>query len=424
MGNPLDKIDKIAQLQQNGVTFLKPESIYIGPEVVPSRIAGEGVTIYPGCRLEGAQTLILKGAQLGGEGPVHVKNCCIGPRVALKGGYFEGAVFLEGAQMGLGAHVRSGTILEEGARGAHTVALKQTLLMPYVTLGSLINFCDCFMAGGTSASDHSEVGSSFIHFNYTPNQDKATPSLIGDVPRGVMLYERPIFLGGQGGIVGPCRVAYGTVSAAGTILRRDVEKKGQIILEGLRKSVRLAHQPGKYSNIQRIVGNNLQYIANLLALSQWYHHVRPLFLGPNLTTDLLHGLQANLRALIIERNRRLAQLSEKLKQSQPLCPAGGREFTLQGQFIQQWSRIESMLSSHVESIQLSRRGDRFLTQLLAADQFNAHDYLATLGNLPDHVKIAGTAWLQQIVDRILAGIQTKLSQYDIIGPEVQVHGKK
>jgi UDP-N-acetylglucosamine/UDP-N-acetylgalactosamine diphosphorylase len=52
--------------------------------------------------------------------------------------------------------------------------LKQTILFPFVTLGSLINFCDIFMSGGSDRKNHSEVGSSYIHFNYTPNQDKAT----------------------------------------------------------------------------------------------------------------------------------------------------------------------------------------------------------------------------------------------------------
>lgn len=76
--------------------------------------------------------------------------------------------------MGSGAHVRGGTILEEEANGAHTVGLKQTILMPFVTLGSLINFCDVLLAGGTSRTNHSEVGSSYIHFNFTPDGDKTT----------------------------------------------------------------------------------------------------------------------------------------------------------------------------------------------------------------------------------------------------------
>ncbi len=51
--------------------------------------------------------------------------------------------------MGLGAEVREGCLLEEETSGAHAVGLKQTILFPFVTLGSLVNFCDCLMAGGT-----------------------------------------------------------------------------------------------------------------------------------------------------------------------------------------------------------------------------------------------------------------------------------
>jgi hypothetical protein len=96
-------------------------------------------------------------------------------------------------------------------------------------VGLLINFCDCFMAGGTSRKDHSEVGSSYIHFNFTPDGDKATASLFGDVPRGVMLKQPRIFLGGQGGAVGPLICGYGNVVAAGSILRRSHPNEIQLI---------------------------------------------------------------------------------------------------------------------------------------------------------------------------------------------------
>ena len=52
-------------------------------------------------------------------------------KVALKGGYFSGATFLDGANMGSAAHVRPGTLLEEEAGGAHAVGFKQTLFLPY-----------------------------------------------------------------------------------------------------------------------------------------------------------------------------------------------------------------------------------------------------------------------------------------------------
>ncbi len=219
--------DKIFQLINKGVDIPNPFTIDLGDEVSVDRISGKGVRIYPGCRIYGEHTVISAGSQIGHEGPVTIDNCQLGPKVELKGGYFNKSVFLEKANMGLGAHVREGCILEEEANGAHCVGIKQTILFPFVTLGSLINFCDCLMAGGTSRKDHSEVGSSYIHFNFTPDGDKTTASLIGDVPRGVMLNQPAIFLGGQGGMVGPLRMGYGNVVAANSVLRNDFPRRQQ-----------------------------------------------------------------------------------------------------------------------------------------------------------------------------------------------------
>lgn len=193
-------------LIKNGVIIPHPDSVFIDAVVDPERIAPETV-IYPFCRIHGAQTSIGPKCVIGAEGPVTIENCQLGAEVKLAGGYFSGATFLDCASMGSGAHVRPGTLLEEHSGGAHAVGLKQTVLFPYVVLGSLINFCVCLMAGGTSRKNHSEVGSSYIHFNFTPHHDKATPSLAGDVPKGVLLDQPPVFLGGQGGLVGPARIA-------------------------------------------------------------------------------------------------------------------------------------------------------------------------------------------------------------------------
>src|SRR5512135_784244 len=222
--------DKVMQLINKGVDIPNPLTIDLGDEVNIDHISGKGVRIYPGCRIYGKQTVISTGSRIGHEGPVTIDDCQLGPGVELKGGYFNKSVFLEKANMGLGAQVREGCILEEEANGAHCVGIKQTILFPFVTLGSLINFCDCLMAGGTSRRDHSEVGSSYIHFNFTPDGDITTASLIGDVPRGVMLNNPPIFLGGQGGMVGPLRMGYGNVVAAGSVLRADVDMENKLIL--------------------------------------------------------------------------------------------------------------------------------------------------------------------------------------------------
>src|SRR5208337_2418339 len=219
---------KVICLLKKGVRMTAPFSVEIGDEVNLSRIS-DSLTIYGAARICGKNTLISGKVTLGYEAPVTLIDCCLGNDVELRGGFFTNSVFLNEVTMGSNAQVRSGCLLEEESGGNHCIGLKQTILFPFVQLGSLINFCDCLMAGGTSRKNHSEVGSSYIHFNFTPNQDKATASLIGDVPRGVMLDQRPIFLGGQGGLVGPAVIGYGTVIAAGVIFRGDFHEGHKLI---------------------------------------------------------------------------------------------------------------------------------------------------------------------------------------------------
>jgi UDP-N-acetylglucosamine/UDP-N-acetylgalactosamine diphosphorylase len=380
----------VNKLLQRGVRIPNPAAIYIGPEVDLDRIAGEGVVIHAGCRISGERTLILPGARLGAEAPVTVENCLVGPGVELKGGYFREAVFLEKASCGLGSHVREGTILEEGASISHTVGLKQTILFPFVTLGSLINFCDCLMAGGTDRRNHSEVGSSYIHFNFTPNQDKATPSLIGDVPRGVMLNQKPIFLGGQGGIVGPVRLAFGTTVAAGTILRKSELRPDRLIIGGAAKAGNIAFQPGRFSATGRIIKNNLVYIANLMALHQWYRRVRSLFVGQRFPEALLAGLLENSRLAVAERTRRLKELGDKMAQSGD------------GAFSERWPALDEALHRQLDSTGDLRMCESFLEAVTSMLGREGKDYLAVIKALSPQATEQGTAWLQGIVDDTVA----------------------
>ena len=125
---------KVRELLARGVRIPSPLTVHVGDEVDVARISADGVTIHPGCRIRGAGTVISAGVTLGAEGPVTLEDCHLGPRVQLKGGFFSRAVFLEGANMGLGAHVREGTLREEEANGAHTVGLKQTILFPFASV--------------------------------------------------------------------------------------------------------------------------------------------------------------------------------------------------------------------------------------------------------------------------------------------------
>ncbi|RPJ21877.1 MAG: UDP-N-acetylglucosamine pyrophosphorylase [Desulfobacteraceae bacterium] len=390
--------EKIKQLVRKGVTIPNPLTLDIGEEVDIERISGDRVTIYPGCRIYGAKTVVASGAQLGYEGPVTIENCQIGPKVELKGGYFKEAVFLEGANMGLAAHVREGCILEEQAGGAHCVGLKQTILFPFVTLGSLINFCDCFMAGGTSRKNHSEVGSSYIHFNFTPSGDKTTPSLVGDVPRGVMLNQPAIFLGGQGGMVGPLRLGYGNVVAAGTILRQDFKEENKLIVGKPHRGTVIDFNPYAYPSLSHVVENNFFYLANLMALEQWYLLVRRPFFGVQELGEFIYaGLLDKLNLARKERIKRLKDMAGKIAESLKRTGSKGQSGGGRQEFHENIERACEVFSGKISADAAGEHRDPFLTLFFNHKKDHDGSYLEVVKSLPPALSEAGTLWLDKII---------------------------
>lgn len=398
---------KLKEKSLNPPNFKKA---YIDKNVNVDRISDDRVTLYPGCRIVGESTFICRDVSLGQEAPVTVENCQIGPGARLKGGYFKDAVFLKNASMGSGAHVREGTILEEGASGAHTVGLKQTILFPYVTLGSLINFCDCLMAGGTGKDNHSEVGSSYIHFNFTPNQDKATASLMGDVPHGVMLDQAPIFLGGQGGLVGPSRLAYGTVIAAGSIYRKDELRPGRLLAAGNARGFSMPHTLGMYQSIRRIVFNNMFYISNLMALRAWYRTVRAAFISEEFPQALHEGLLSKADMAVAERIRQLELFAKKMPESIRMYQESAKEnassalIAQKKELIDRWPVLAAELEAAGKEAGEERLRDQFLEMISKGIQANGKDYLLVIKGLSKSEREIGTSWLQGIVDNIYSKI--------------------
>jgi len=400
------KQSKIMQLMDKGVRIAHPDGVEIGEEVDIDKISGDGVVIYAGSKIFGNSTLILRDVKIGFEGPATIHNCQIGPEVELKGGFFEDAVFLAKVKAGLGSHVRQACIFEEQASIAHTVATKHTILFPFVTLGSLINFCDCLMAGGTSRKNHSEVGSSYIHFNFTPNQDKATASLIGDVPQGVLLNQPPIFLGGQGGMVGPCRLTYGITVSAGTIVRKDELRPGRLIFGGAAPGGSVPYKPGKLGIPKRVVVNNIFYIANLIALNQWYDQVRRLFISKDFPQALLDGLKEKLDLAISERINRLEALCHKMQKTMERQPdeRPGRSSPARNQIKelhQHWSRLKDLLHQRKTEAGDIHQRDFFLEKMQGHIIKNGADYIGAIQNLTPSEGAGATRWLQGIVDQVV-----------------------
>ncbi len=387
------------QLQARGVVFLAPNTCYVAPDVNAERIA-PGVTIHPGCRLSGASLSVGPGCVLGAEAPVTVSDCQLGAGVRLAGGFFDRSTFLDGFKAGSGAHVRPGCLFEEGASIAHSVGVKQTVFLPWVTAGSLINFCDCLMAGGTSRTNHSEIGSSYIHFNFTPHQDKATASLIGDVPRGVLLNQPAIFLGGQGGLVGPCLIAFGTVIPAGQVWRGDVTEPGRLVAKAaFRSTVNQPYDPRVYHGIRRVLRNNLTYIGNILALDLWYRVVRAPFMANNpFAAACLAGARQRLAEILDERVSRLDELANKVADSLSINapnPAAAEHAA----FVARWSELKAALGALLGSRETTAVPEPVLA---AVDAMPKADYLQAIQNLPAETGRHLSDWLAAAAKKCLS----------------------
>ncbi len=381
----------LQKLQARGVRFLAPETVYVAPDVVPDRIA-PGVTIHPGCRLSGAALAIGPGSVIGAEAPATVSECQLGADVHLAGGFFNRATFLNGFRAGSCAHVRPGCLFEEESSFAHSVGVKQTVFFPWVTAGSLINFCDCLIAGGTGRKNHSEIGSSYVHFNFTPHRDKATASLIGDVPLGVLLNQPPIFLGGQGGLVGPSRIGYGTVIPAGQVWRGDVTGAGRLVAKpAFPDMIDTPYDPRRYHAVRPVLRNNLLYIGNILALDAWYRVVRAPFMRDDVyLSSCLAGARARLAEILEERLSRLDEFAQNVEQSLTLGLSGRWDVEHRA-FVGQWPALKSALTDRVgERETVPTPGNvREIAEALPAG-----DYLKAIQSLPPESAGVLTAWLE------------------------------
>ncbi|MFH0953581.1 MAG: UDP-N-acetylglucosamine pyrophosphorylase [Verrucomicrobiota bacterium] len=392
---------KVEALLKRGVMMPCAASVEVDDAVNVQRIAS-GVIIHTGCKILGAKTSIGPGSEIGSEAPATVEDCQLGRQVVLKGGYFTGTTFLDGSNMGSAAHVRPGTLLEEEANGAHAVGLKQTIFFPFVTAGSLINFCDALMAGGTSRKNHSEIGSSYIHFNFTPHQDKATASLIGDVPRGVMLDQAPVFLGGQGGLVGPVRIGYGSVIPAGIIYREDAPEGGMLLYPTPKEGKTRPYQLGAYRQIGRIVKNNLIYIGNIRALQVWYRFVRKrLMTRDEFSSATYDGALTQIEAVLEERVKRLKELADKMSHSLSIARAEWKSelppwCAEQEKLMKQWPVLEARLKAGPPDTTGAASRDVFLKAWEEIDVKTS--YTKAVAMLAPDGRQAGTAWLQTVVD--------------------------
>ena len=229
-----------------------------------------------------------------------------------------------------------------------------------------------------------------------------------------MLNQPPVFLGGQGALVGPVRLEYGAVIAAGVVCRKDLLDGDRLVLaqapcrEGLEgvDHVSKAH-PGVYWYIKRRVIRNVDYIANLVALFQWYVEVRHLFLTGNALAERLYlGLLDKLKMAIEERTKRFKALAQKMPEAANRYrsimkgEANERLLRQKQELFDRWQDLEGVFAGNLEN-----RGDPsirepFVEHLSRYVKDKGTGYVSVIQGLDRSWSAEGTKWLQGIVDTV------------------------
>ena len=391
----------VRALLDAGARIPRPDAVVIGSEVRLEQIVARGLVLHPGTKIAGSRTIILEGAELGYEEPVMLENAVLGRRVRVQGGFVKDSVLLDGCEVRQGFHGREGCLLEEDSYFAHNVGLKMTIVFPFVVLGSLINFCDCLLAGGTSRKHHSEVGSGFIHFNFSPRGDKATPSMFGDVPHGVMLDQAPIFLGGLAGVVGPSRIGFGSVLAAGSVYRADYDED-LLVLGERRRDGSTAFRPRSLGAIGAKVSKNVLYLGELTALWAWYRHVRPRLAGPEpLAQAVIASGLTMVEANIDERLKQLDRFRDLVRECLPEATGAGAQAPVAGEwrrFVEGWDAVRPSLKGFRTIEGRAELRAQFCERLQAAE---AGAYTTTIQALAPDDRRVGSAWLRSVVGEVV-----------------------
>lgn len=387
---------RVESLQRRGVDVWGPERVYISGDVNLDAI--EPTAVIRQATLSGKDLSIAAGAVIGTSGHAEVSDCQIGPDAELGAGLYQGATLLNRVKVRGFAEIRPGTLLEEEVDVAHSVALKNTTFTACCVAGSLINFCDLFLTGGTSRKDHTEIGSGAIHYNFDPRGDK-WGSLLGSI-RGVLLRSDPVFIGGTCGLVGPLEVGLGAVTAAGCTIRRDVPE-GTLVSSADRAAIIPSFDRTAYGSLRRQFRVTAKLVATLRALEAWYELVRL----PHAPPREQHLYEFALRRVGVqaqERIDRLAKIVAKLE-------AGARASSAwiqaeHRQIVQVWPSLRNTLQQPVKPQLPAAR----FTQGYADARGSGQGHLAAV-KAADAGAVEAEEWLEGVVNSTMQTVDAMLA---------------
>lgn len=201
----------------NAVTIVDPStiSIDVGVKIEPDAV------IHPFTFLEGS-TRIGAGCEIGPSTRIVDSRVDEGATVTFS--VVKGSRIGRRANVGPYAHVRPGTVLAEGAKVGSFVEIKASTVGP----GSKVPHLS--YVGDTTIGKRTNVGAATVTVNYDGYEKHRT--VIGDDVR----------IGSDTMLVAPLRVGDGAITAAGSVITKDVpagslavERSEQRIVKGYRK---------------------------------------------------------------------------------------------------------------------------------------------------------------------------------------------
>ncbi len=188
---------KIAELQSEGVTFIKPETTYLHLNIK----IGRDSVIYP-------DNVIIDNSIIGEKceiGPFNViKNTFIADNVNIKAHcYLDSAKIDTGTQIGPFSHLRPGSEIGENCKVGNFVEIKKSILKKEVKASHLSYLGDANIEEGVN------VGAGTITCNYDGVNKYKT--FIG----------KHVFIGSDTQLVAPVNIGDYTLIAAGTTVTKD-----------------------------------------------------------------------------------------------------------------------------------------------------------------------------------------------------------
>ena len=181
-----------------GVTIIDPASTWIDVTVS----LGQDVTLLPGTMLHG-MTTVAEGASVGPE--VVLVDTQVGARASVVKSHVKSSIIGDGASVGPYAHLRPGTELSADGKIGTFVETKN------VKIGVGTKIPHLSYIGDAEIGEHSNIGAGTIFANYDGVEKHR--STIGSHVR----------TGSHNVFVAPITIGDGAYTAAGTVVRKDVE---------------------------------------------------------------------------------------------------------------------------------------------------------------------------------------------------------